>query len=277
MHRLASFNGSPVESSEPKLAAFASGALYGKGVFTTIAILDRRPLLWEKHWRRLKADASRVGIDLHAYLPSASLGILEGVIANALDELLDDNKVSTGRARITFFDEAASELWPYPSKQRTSLLITTADLQPRRDNLKLTLSAYGINTASPLAGVKSCNYLEKILALDEAKGRGFSEAIQLNENDHIASACMSNVFWLKNGSLFTPSLETGCLAGTTREFILENIECEEVKAPIEDLRDADEIFLTSTGLSVTQVESFDGETLRREPHVIMDVVPPPAW
>jgi branched-subunit amino acid aminotransferase/4-amino-4-deoxychorismate lyase len=124
-----------------------------------------------------------------------------------------------------------------------------------------------------LAGVKSCNYLEKILAKEEARNRGFAEAIQLNERGEVSSACMANVFWLRDGILFTPSLRTGCLAGTTRGFILENLECEEVEVRIEELLSADEMFLTSAGLGVAQVSEFEGRKLRGEPHSIGGLLP----
>ena len=172
MHNLVSFNCKPVEASDPTLPCLASGALYGKGVFTTIAIFDYAPFLWEKHWRRLTADAVRLGVDLDDFVRADSL---ERVTSNALDELLGDNKVATGRARITFFDESSSTLWPYPARQKTSLLITTSEFQPGPAKSSLTVSPYRINAPSPLAGIKSCNYLEKILGKDEANQRGFDE------------------------------------------------------------------------------------------------------
>jgi branched-chain amino acid aminotransferase len=267
MHRFVSFNCSPVESSKPTVGGLAAGALYGKGVFTTIAIFDWIPFLWEKHWRRLEANAALVGIDLSEFHPA------EAVIVTALEELFGDNKFSTGRARITLFDESATVLWPYEATRRTSLLITTADLRPVAKDFKLTISPHLINSTSPLAGVKSCNYLEKIIAKDEAKQLGFDEAIQLNERGEITSACTANVFWSRDGKLFTPSLATGCLPGTTREFILENMDCEEVESGIEELQTADEIFLTSAGIGVVQVAEFEGRTLQRNEHAIMKLVP----
>ncbi|MEP6788123.1 MAG: aminotransferase class IV, partial [Acidobacteriota bacterium] len=124
-----------------------------------------------------------------------------------------------------------------------------------------------------LAGVKSCNYLEKIIALDEAKARGFDEVIQVNERGFITSAVMANVFWLKDGVLHTPSLTTGCLPGTTREFVLENIECREIEATLDELNKADAIFLTSAGLGVTQVAEFGSRKIEKKDHPILDLLP----
>lgn len=252
----------PLASTLPALSA---ASLYGKGIFTTIAIYDGQPFLWPKHWRRLEENAAQLELDLNEFS--------EATTRSALNELIAANSAQNARARITFFDESASELWPHESERRASLLITTADRRPRADNSSLTLSPFVINSASPLTGVKSCNYLEKILALDEAKHLGFDEAIQLNERGEIVSACMANCFWLKDEQLFTPSLRTGCLAGTTREFVLENVDCDEVEVGIEELRSADEIFLTSAGIGISPVAEFDGRKLKRNMHPIMRVLP----
>jgi branched-subunit amino acid aminotransferase/4-amino-4-deoxychorismate lyase len=84
---------------------------------------------------------------------------------------------------------------------------------------------------------------------------------------------MANIFWSRNGKLFTPSLETGCLPGTTREFVIENIDCEEVVVGIEELRSANEIFLTSAGIGVVQIAEFEGRELQRNDHTIMKLLP----
>ena len=167
MHSSVSFNLATVGDQDATVLALAPAALYGKGVFTTLAIYRREPFLWEKHWSRLMNNASVLGIDLSEFT--------ERRTSDALAELVDKNDVTTGRARITFFHESSGELWPFESKRKTSLLITTADLRPSVTNLRLTTSAYQIHSGSPLTGVKSCNYLEKLIARDEADARGFDE------------------------------------------------------------------------------------------------------
>ena len=266
MHSAASFNFAVLDGQEPRLSALASAALYGKGIFTTLAIYQREPFLWTKHWSRLANNAATLGIDISLFA--------EQQTGEALVELIEQNDVTNGRARLTFFDESSGYLWPLESKRQTSLLITTADLRPSITNLRLTTSPHRINSTSPLAGVKSCNYLEKLIARDEAERRGFDECVQVNERGLIVSASMANIFWLVDGSLFTPSLATGCLAGTTREFVLENLECKEVEAAIGELKSADEIFLTSAGTGVVQVREFDGRLLNGEPHTITGLLPP---
>ncbi|HMJ08873.1 MAG TPA: aminotransferase class IV [Pyrinomonadaceae bacterium] len=265
MHKYVSFCGQILSPAEPSIAALSSSSLYGRGIFTTLSIYNEGVFLWDKHWRRLAGNAAKLGIDLDGFSGQDT--------RRALEDLIKANKVVNGRARITFLDESSSNIWPFKTTLRTSLLITTADSRPMPENFSLTVSPYFINSASPLAGVKSCNYLEKMLALDEARERGYDEAIQLNERGDIASGCMSNIFWLAAGTLLTPSLRTGCIAGTTREFVLENLECTEAETDIESLRKADTIFMTSAGIGIQRVDVFDGRRFERSIHPILSLVP----
>lgn len=249
MYRLVFFNQCFFSSSDSKIAAISSAVLYGKGVFTTLAIKDKKAFLWEKHWRRLNDNALKIGVDISNFS--------EEFLIAALDRLIEKNKIENGRARITFFDESSSEIWKFETTKKTSVLITTGDLREMPENFRLTISPFLVNSTSPLAGVKSCNYLENILALEDAKRRGFDEAVRVNERGEIVSGCMANIFWRKDGRLFTPSLKTGCLAGTMREFVLENENGFGIETNLDSLENADEIFLTSAGLGICKVSEFD--------------------
>jgi branched-subunit amino acid aminotransferase/4-amino-4-deoxychorismate lyase len=230
-----------------------------------MSFYDLAPFLWEKHWRRLDANARRLGIDIFEYT--------EESVRDAVLKTIEENGLASGRVRIAFLDDSAGQLWTGNNEAGTSLSILLGERRRVLQGIRLTVSPHRINTTSPLVSIKSCNYLEPLMAVDEAKTRGFDEAIRLNERGEIASTCMANVFWLKNQRLFTPGLETGCLAGTTREFILENLECEEVEEEIEAILEAEEIFLTSAGIGVVQVGEFEGRELRCGEHPITKVLP----
>ncbi len=240
----------------------ARGALYGSGIFTTVALRNGEPWFWDKHWRRLADNASRIGLDLTHHS--------EETTKAALDDAIRTSEIDVSRARITFTDERPSEIWPgHKAEKSTTLHILVSQNRIAPTRFKVTVSPFRVNSRSPLAGVKSCNYLENILAIDEAKGRGFHEGIRVNERGHITSGCMSNVFWLKGDRLYTSALSTGCLPGTTREFVLENIECDEVAAEIDEIKAADAVFLTSTGLGIVEVAESDGRRLARSGHPIL--------
>jgi len=253
MHKSVSFNLQIQSADKPSISALSSAALYGKGIFTSLAIYDSNPFLWEKHWRRLQQNSAKLGIDLREFD--------EETVKLALSRLILRNNLETGRARLTFFDESPSRIWNFDSQNKTNLLITTADFQTIKPEFALTVSPFPINSKSPLANVKSCNYTENLLALEEARKRGFDEVVRLNEKDEIVSASMANIFWVKDGEIFTPSLETGCLAGTTREFLMENFPISETNLKFDALAKSDEIFLTSAGVGIRPA-SF-GNTLRK--------------
>ena len=267
MRELVSFNGEIIEASDSIISAVSSAALYGKGIFTTIAIHDGDPFLWEKHWRRLNDNASVLGMDISAYS--------ESTVRNSLGKTVTANGAGLGRARITFFDESAGGVWHFETERKTSLLITASKRRPRIGPIRLTLSPYPVNSKSPLAGIKTCNYLENILALNGVKEDGFDDAIRLNERSLITSACMANVFWLKNGKLFTAPISAGCLAGTTREFLLERLDCIEAESGIESIEVADAVFLTSAGLGVIEAASFNDRTFGPSDHEILKAIPRP--
>ncbi len=242
----------------------SAAELYGKGFFTTVAIHEGKPFLWEKHWRRIASNALILKLDLAQHSESST--------HDSLHKAVTDAGLVNGRARITFSDESPSRLWSNGGEKSTGLSIIVAERRPIPDNFKLANSPYRINTTSPIAGIKSCNYLEQILSYDEVTKRGSHEAIRLNERGDVASACMANVFWEKGGRLFTPSLKTGCLPGTTREFVLENLDCEEVERGIEELESADRIFLTSAGIGAVAAAEFDGRRLDTSSHRLTELV-----
>ena len=243
----------------------SSAALYGTGVFTTIAVIKGAPFLWEKHWRRLTAHAAKLEIDISEYS--------EAEVFEALTLGIEKAELRSGRARITFADESNDEIWSSGGEKKTGLSIITGERRPIPTEFSLTVSPYRVNTTSPLAGIKSCNYLEHQLCYKEAKNRGFDEAVRLNERGEVASACISNIFWLKGGKLYTPSLKTGCLAGTTREYILENLECAEVETGIGELNSAESIYLTSAGIGIMGICDFDGKQLVQIGHEIEKLSP----
>lgn len=170
------------------------------------------------------------------------------------------------------FDEGSTVMWPIETSKQASILITTRDAKQIQGTLKVTMSPFLVNSTSPLAGIKSSNYLENIIAGEEARARGFSEAIRLNERGEVTCGAMSNVFWLVDGRLQTPALSTGCLPGTTREYIMEKLECEETVAGPDILKMAEAVFLTSSGLGVKRAGTLDDRVFEPVEHEILRTI-----
>lgn len=260
MHRHVIHNHRLIEASKACLPALTGATLYGRGVFTTLAVYRGQSFLWPQHWARLAAHAEKVGVSVR--------GVTEENVRDALARVLAANGVEEGRARISLLAREAGKLWKGTSQKRatieTDLLIVAgaARRAPAAAGVALTLSPYRVNSLSPLVGVKSTNYLDPLLAWEEARGREFDEAVRLNERGELVSATMANLFWVTGGTLYTPALSTGALAGTTRARVIElaaELSVPHVEGVFElsHLADADEIFLTSAGLSVALVTTFD--------------------
>jgi branched-subunit amino acid aminotransferase/4-amino-4-deoxychorismate lyase len=258
MHSRIVYNDRLLEGARARGALVAPVALYGRGVFTTLAVYGRRPFLWAEHWLRLKEHAARAKVDLGQ--------LNEQSVKESLLRLIEANGVEEGRARVTLLATAERGVWKVKSAETergADLLIMTGEAHAAAaDGLALTVSPYRLSTMSALAGVKSVNYLEHILAWEEARSRDFDEAVTLNERGELVSSTLANLFWVKHGTIHTPALATGALAGTTRACVMGL--AGEISAPLvegvydlSDLGDADEIFLTSSGRGIQIVTTFD--------------------
>ncbi|HEY0320799.1 MAG TPA: aminotransferase class IV [Pyrinomonadaceae bacterium] len=259
MHSRIILNNQLLDAARARLPAITPAAVYGRGVFTTLAVHNGHPFLWHEHWTRLMVHADRARVDRSSLDEEQTRALLS--------RLIKANSVSEGRARITLLANASRDgIWNLDGASEeplTLLLIMTGEPHAlSADVLALTVSPYRINTLSPLVGVKSVNYLEHIIAWEEARARDFHEAVMLNERGEVVSATMANIFWVRDGALHTPGLSTGALAGTTRTRILTL--AEELGVPLVEgvnelaqLGDADEIFLTSAGLGLAIVTTFD--------------------
>jgi branched-subunit amino acid aminotransferase/4-amino-4-deoxychorismate lyase len=258
MHARIIHNDRLLELSKASLPALTSATLYGRGVFTTLAVYRGQPFLWPEHWMRLVAHAERCGVRAGHFE--------QETVGRALVRLIKENEVEEGRARITLLMRAVRGVWRRAGSAgelETDLLIMTGDARPApEEGLALTISPYRLNTLSPLTGIKSVNYLEHIIGWEEARARDFHEAVVLNERGEIASATMANIFWVTRGTIHTPALVTGALSGTTRARVIAL--AEELAFPLvegtydtSDLGDADEIFLTSSAHGVGLVTTYD--------------------
>jgi branched-subunit amino acid aminotransferase/4-amino-4-deoxychorismate lyase len=259
MHTHVFLNERLLEASKARLRALTGAALYGRGVFTTLAVHAGRPFLWAAHWSRLAEHARRAGVEFL---------FDEEETRDALSRLIDKNEVERGRARITILARTAGGFWAgvggaEDGARGSDLLLATGDTRRvDEEALALTVSPFRVNTHSPLVGLKTVNYLEHVVAWEEARVRDFDESLVLNERGEVVSATMANVFWVRQGTLHTPALATGALAGTTRARVIELAEGMAVPvvegvSDLHALADADEIFLTSAGLGVALVTTFD--------------------
>jgi branched-chain amino acid aminotransferase len=240
-----------------RLSPGQSGLLNGWGLFTTMRIVEGVAFAFERHWKRLARDAERT----HCPFP-----FKEETVRGRLGEVLRANQVREGCARIYVFGNQTG-FWRSDENFPTAdLVICSSGLPAYRDPLTLALREHGRHAASPLAGVKVTSWLPNVWALYEAQRDGNDEVILLNERGEVAECTAANIFCVREGRVLTPPLSSGCLAGITREVLMEigprsGVAVEERTLFPADLYAADEVFISSTNRTMLNVSSIAGRAV----------------
>ena len=128
----------------------------------------------------------------------------------------------------------------------------------------MQLSPYRAEAKAPLRGVKTTSYLGYLWAWREARARGFDEAILRDGDDFLCEGARSTLFWLRDGALYTPSFQTGCLRGIGRELTLEwakfrGLEVRQGQFGADEAENAAEIWLVSAASGPRCVSSWHDE------------------
>ena len=122
------------------------------------------------------------------------------------------------------------------------------------------------DASTPTQAKMGGNYLNSIIATQEAKRNGVDEAILLDHNGNVSEAPGENIFIVRNGELLTPSLASSALEGITRDAIIKiakdlDIEVIEREISRSELEMSDEIFLTGTAAEITPITVMDGKKI----------------
>jgi len=241
----------PIEQS--RLSPGQAGLLNGFGLFSTLRVFSGEAFAFERHWRRLEKDAERV------HLPMAYAAEF---VRRHLAEVIRANEVREGTARIYLVYNTVG-FWrsdePLPE---VDLILYTAGLPPYREPVRLALRPNGRFAASPICSVKTTAWLNNVWHVAEAQKAGFDEVVLLNERGEVAECTAANVFAVTGGRVLTPPLASGCLEGVTRGVLLEiapriGIPMEEHTLTPDDLRRADEMFISSTNRNLLGVGSLE--------------------
>ncbi len=242
-------NGSLLDDpTAPAVRVTDHGFTVGDGVFEAVKVVDGRPFALTRHLARLGRSAKGLG------LPAPDLdAVRRGVAA-----VLDDAPLVTGRVRVTYSGgpapmgsgraEAAGE--------GPTLVVVAGPLAPRPAENRVVTVPWPRNERGALAGLKTTSYAENVVALAYAHERGASEAVFANLAGDLCEGTGSNVFYVVDGELRTSTLSSGCLAGVTRDLLVEWCDVHEVDEPVAVAEGADEVFLASTTRDVQPVTSW---------------------
>ena len=236
------------------------GITVGDGVFETLKLVDGVPFALRRHLDRLERSAS--GLGLRA--PD------DRVLRSAVDEVCDAWGTRPGRLRITVTG-GPGPMGSERGDAGPTLLIAAADVATAlaAPSATVALVPWTRNERGALAGLKTTSYGENVVALARARELGAAEALVANTVGHLCEGTGSNVFVVVDDRLATPPLSSGCLAGITRELLLEALAAAGVPAIVDDLsfdvmRSCDAAALTSSTRDVQPIgEVVDVDGTRR--------------
>ena len=248
-------NGQLLESpKERAISVLDHGMVVGDGVFETIKVERGAPFALTRHLDRLVRSAAGLGIGT----PDIA-AIREGV-----DATIAGQELSFGRIRITVTSGIGPLGSPRGNQGLTSVVITEPCDRPPGISAIATVP-WPRNDKGAIVGLKTTSYAENALMVEHALARGASEAVMPNTGGMLCEGTGSNIFYVIDGQLITPTLESGCLAGVTRNLVLEwcqgEIDVVERDAPIDILRRADEVILVGTTRDVQAISRVDDREL----------------
>ncbi len=250
-------NGELVDGERVSLSARGEAFAYGFGLFETVKFIDGRPCFFAEHFARMERSAAEAGLTL----PFSESEAFQQALS-----LFEANGVRDG-----VFKWVAAK----PESSGTTdffVFVRNEGLSLSADPIRLRLSSVVKSSVAFTSRAKTLNYLENWLELNAAQNAGYDECVYCNELGELTECSMSNLFFFKGGALRTPVLECGLLAGTIRAQVIRiagemGIRVEEGRYSPEELEDADEAFVTSSGKGIVAVSRFGSDERPRFPDV----------
>lgn len=254
-------NGRFVEEEKATVSVFDQGFLYGDGIFESFRSVGGHLYQFADHYQRLLQSAEAL-----CYPIAFSQQELESILfdlrtRNQLQNAYYRVTVTRGRGQIGFQRSIENDL--------TCLIVAREfqgfDERCYRDGITLKVARTRRNAPEAInPKIKSISNLNSLLGKLEAKAAGVFEVIMLNNKEQICEGSASNIFWTKDNWVFTPDASTGLLEGVTRATIIRlceqemNLRVISGEFRMQDLKFADEVFITSTSLEVMPVVRVDG-------------------
>ena len=228
------------------------GFRFGDGVFETIRVEFGQPYQWALHLNRLQAGLAALRI--------APPQVDWQAVAS---QLLARNAAQSGFLRLTVTRGSGSNGYlPQANITPTWVMEYLPPSAPPEKPYTLWVS---IIQRSPLSALPTNHKLGhgigSTLALLDARDNGGDEALMLSSAGKLCETASANLFWVKEGVLYTPALTTGCLAGTTRAAVmrLSPIPVQEVVQDVDAIATAEAVFLSNTRLGIWPVAAITPE------------------
>lgn len=262
------FDGNVIEADTPAVPATSRGLMYGDGCFDTLRSYTGRFLHFEKHLSRLRSSAEFLGLSFPEELENDQ-------VINTIQSLLQKNGLEKkqGVIRIQLWREGGRGYTPeMPSKTHFSVMVTSLPKLQKTITLATTSTRRVPNAAVP-SSYKLSNNINYIMAAREASNAGADDALMLTTGDAVSETTIANIFWIKDGKVYTPSKSCDLLPGITRNTILEllnsslYVPVKEGEFKVSDLYEAEAFFTCNSIRELVEVRSIDGHSFVTEHHL----------
>ncbi|MET1013235.1 MAG: aminodeoxychorismate lyase [Paenisporosarcina sp.] len=251
-------NGEFIKAEDLRISPFDHGFLYGLGFFETFRTYEGKIFLADMHLERLKQalDEFHLRVELDVEL------IYE--IVQKLNHRADGED---GYFRLNV-SAGAHDIGLQPTEYQQPTVILFRKPLPisvrGREKTAVWLETRR-NSPESITRHKSHHYANNVRARLELPSLAVHEGFFLTQSGHIAEGITSNIFWVREGALFTPSLDTGILAGITRSWIIESarslgLEVIEGLFLPEELLQASEVFITNAVQEIVPIKTLESTT-----------------
>jgi branched-chain amino acid aminotransferase len=221
------------------------GFQYGDGVFETMRSYNGIVFRLEKHTARLLGSLKALGIR-----PKVSMAKIQKIV----HELLKKNRLKDAYVKIIVTRGGRG-----PTLAVYALPYAPLPKDVYEKGIRLCVSRAGFREKSEVTQNKTLNYLRSFLCREEAKKRGFDDAVFVNTGGFVSEASSSNIFLVEGKKIYTPSRESGILPGITREEII-SLAAKRLKSKVNEnfikisaLYTAGEVFLTNSLAEIVPV------------------------
>jgi branched-subunit amino acid aminotransferase/4-amino-4-deoxychorismate lyase len=232
------------------ISVMDQGVQFGWGLFETIKVYNGMPRLLDRHLHRLFSSASELKISHSTNKEKLAGNITDYIRAVGSSSFILKIVLTKGTGEVPniFFTSRAI---PYSAENY-------------RSGFSAGISSIRRNESSPLVYMKTLNCLENIIARQGALEQGYNEALFINTKGFLSEGSISNIFFAKDLKVFTPRVECGLLPGIVREEVIHELAPElgidviEGEFPLEALLEADEAFLTNSGMEIMPLSRVNG-------------------